>query len=305
MKRTKIFALMLLLALPAGIFAQDEAKSKKSFELPKAGDIGLGIDVVPLFRYAGNMFNQNLGNTLNVFGGTEALDEKIDICNPTVSIMGKYMLTDNIALRANIGILTTTNVNRFYVTDDAAVALNPLSEAKVTDTERISRSGGSIALGAEYRRGYKRIQGYAGAELIYGFAAQKNIYEYGNAITNINQTPSRGNEPDYLGFGNPIEIDYWTQTYVTGRYHDGNTQYVGLGLHVGVEIFLASHVSIGGEVSLYALGEFGRQCYQTQEGYNPTTDQVETRTELVSPGNTAFTFGTDNLGGKLYMMFYF
>ncbi len=302
MKRTKIFALMFLLALPAGIFAQDETKSKKSVELPKAGDIGLGIDLVPLLNYAGHFFS-DAGATYGQFGGKSTIDNSI--LNPTVSIMGKYMLTDNIALRANIGILTTTNVNRFYVTDDAAVALNPLSEAKVTDTERISRSGGSIALGAEYRRGYKRIQGYAGAELIYGFAAQKNIYEYGNAITNINQTPSRGNEPDYLGFGNPKEIDYWTQTYVTGRYHDGNTQYLGLGIHAGVELFLASHLSIGGEVSLYALGEFGRQCYQTQEGYNPTTDQVETRTELVSPGNNAFTFGTDNLGGKLYMMFYF
>ncbi len=302
MKRTKIFALMFLLALPAGIFAQDEAKSKKSVELPKAGDIGLGIDLAPLLNYAGHFFS-DAGTSYNQFGGESTISNSI--LNPTVSIMGKYMLTDNIALRANIGILTTTNVNRFYVTDDAAVALNPLSEAKVTDTERISRSGGSIALGAEYRRGYKRIQGYAGAELIYGFAAQKNIYEYGNAITNINQTPSRGNEPDYLGFGNPKKIDYWTQTYVTGRYHDGNTQYLGLGIHAGVELFLASHLSIGGEVSLFALGEFGRQCYQTQEGYNPTTDQVETRTELVSPGNNAFTFGTKNLGGKLYMMFYF
>ena len=299
MKRTKIFALMLLLALPAGIFAQDEAKSRKSFELPKAGDIGLGIDVVPLFRYAGNMFNQNLGNTLNVFGGTEALDEKIDICNPDVSIMGKYMLTDQIALRANIGVLVRTKANRSYQPDDAAVALNPLSEAQVIDTEHIKRAGGSISLGAEYRRGYKRIQGYGGADLIYGFESKNITYEYGNAITNINQEPSR------TVLGTPMDVDYWTKTYVTGRYYDGNTQYVGLGLHVGVEIFLASHVSIGGEVSLYALGEFGRQCYQTQEGYNPTTDQVETRTELVSPGNTAFTFGTDNLGGKLYMMFYF
>lgn len=288
---------MLLLALSAGIFAQDEVKSKKSVVLPKAGDIGLGIDLVPLLDYAGHFFS-DAGASYDQFGGNSTIED-LSILNPTVSIMGKYMLTDNIALRANIGILAKTNVNRFYKPDDAAIALNPLSEAKVIDTERIRQSGGSIALGAEYRRGYNRIQGYAGAELIYGFAAQKNIYEYGNAITNINQTPSR------TDLGTPEDVGYWTKTYVTGRYHDKNTQYVGLGIHTGVEIFLASHLSIGGEVSLYALGEFGRQCYQTQEGYNQSTDQVETRTELVSPGNTAFTFGTDNLGGKLYMMFYF
>lgn len=295
MKKTKIFALMFLLALPAGIFAQDEAKSKKSVELPKAGDIGLGIDLVPLLNYAGNMFNQNLGNTLNRFGGEDAL-----LLNPTVSIMGKYMLTDHIALRANIGILTRTNVNRFYSTDDAAVALNPLSEAKVTDTERISQSGGSIALGAEYRRGYKRIQGYAGADLIYGFAAQKDTYEYGNAITEVNQTPSR----IALGIAaNPVQD--WTATYITETFHAGNTQYIGLSAHVGVEIFLASYLSIGGEVSLCALGAFERQSFQKLEGYNFKTNTVETRTELVSPGDTSFTCGTGNLGGKLYMMFYF
>ncbi len=293
MKKTKIFALMFLLALPAGIFAQDEAKSKKSVELPKAGDIGLGIDLVPLLNYAGNMFNQNLGNTLNRFGGDDAL-----LLNPTVSIMGKYMLTDHIALRANIGILTGTNVEKEYVDDDAAIALNPLSEAKIIDTRRYQQSGGSIALGAEYRRGYKRIQGYAGADLIYGFAAEKTTYEYGNAITEVNQTPSRA-------FGGAAPVQDWTAAYITEDFHEGNIQYIGLSAHVGVEIFLASHLSIGGEVSLCALGAFERQSFQKLEGYNLKTNTVETRTELVRPGDTSFTCGTGNLGGKLYMMFYF
>lgn len=285
---------MFLLALPAGIFAQDEAKSKKSVELPKAGDIGLGIDLVPLLNYAGNMFNQNWGNTLNTFGGEDAL-----LLNPTVSIMGKYMLTDHIALRANIGILTGTNVEKEYVDDDAAIALNPLSEAQIIDTRRYQQSGGSIALGAEYRRGYKRIQGYAGADLIYGFAAEKTTYEYGNAITEVNQTPTRA-------FGQVTKpVQDWTAAYLSEDFHEGNTQYIGLSAHVGVEIFLASHLSIGGEVSLCALGAFERQSFQKLEGYNLKTNTVETRTELVSPGDTSFTCGTGNLGGKLYMMFYF
>lgn len=285
---------MFLLALPAGIFAQDEAKSKKSVELPKAGDIGLGIDLVPLLNYAGNMFNQNWGNTLNTFGGEDAL-----LLNPTVSIMGKYMLTDRFALRANIGILTRTNVEKQYVQDDAAIALNPLSEAKIIDTRRHQQSGGSIALGAEYRRGYNRIQGYAGADLIYGFTAEKTTYEYGNAITEVNQTPTRA----FGGAANPVQD--WTATYLSENFHAGNTQYIGLSAHVGVEIFLASHLSIGGEVSLCALGAFERQSFQKIEGYNSKINAVETRTELVSPGDTSFTCGTDNLGGKLYMMFYF
>lgn len=297
MKTLKIMILTFLLVSSTGIYAQ-EAKSKGPV-LPKAGDIGFGIDLVPIFGYIGDMFNNSQNNGLNTFGGQEALNNEINISNPTVSIMAKYMLTDEIALRANIGILTQKDTQRSYVRDDAAFLENPLSEAKVIDSNTTTNSGGSISLGAEYRRGYNRIQGYGGLDIIYGFESQRQVYKYGNAITDVNQVPSR------TDYGTPTNVDYWTKTYVTGRYHDGNAQYIGIGAHAGVEIFLASHFSIGGEVTLYALGEFGRQCYQTQEGFNPTTNMVETRTELVSPGNKTFTFGTDNLGGKLYMMFYF
>lgn len=299
MKTLKIIILTLLVISSAGVYAQESSTKSKKPVLPQAGDIGFGIDLVPMFGYIGNMFNNSQNNGYNSLGGQEALDKELSISNPTVSIMAKYMLTDEIALRANIGILTQRNTAREYQRDDAAFYQNPLSEAKVIDSNTTQKSGGSISLGAEYRRGYNRIQGYGGLDIIYGFEQKSEVYKYGNAITNINQTPSR---TDYR---TPQNIDYWTKTYVTGRYHDGNAQYIGVGAHAGVEVFLASHFSIGGEVSLYALGKFGAQCYQTQEGFNPTTNAVETRTELVSPGNKTFTFGTRNLGGKLYMMFYF
>ncbi len=301
MKTLKIMILALILISSTGIYAQEVSKSRKPV-LPKAGDIGFGIDLVPIFGYIGDMFNNSQDNEYNSFGGQEALSNEIKISNPSVSIMGKYMLTDNIALRANIGILVKKETNRSYVRDDAAFYQDPLSEAKVTDSKHTHSTGGSISLGAEYRRGYNRIQGYGGLDIIYGIERQRQIYEYGNAITSINQTPSRTN---YETVTPPINVSYWTKTYVTGKYYEGNAQYIGFGAHAGVEIFLASHFSIGGEVTLYALGKFGRQCYQTQEGFNSTTNRVETRTELVSPGNKSFTFGTDNLGGKLYMMFYF
>ena len=304
MKSIKVMLMALLLTMSAGASAQETAKKRPT--LPKQGDIGLGIDLVPMFNYVGNIFNNSNNNTLNTFGGQEALDgfwgNGNDIINPAASIMAKYMLTDEIALRANIGIIRTKNINRYYQPDDAALFENPLSEAKVVDARKSYSSGGSISLGAEYRRGYNRIQGYGGVDLIYGFATKKEKYEYGNAITEVNQQPSR---IENVAPALPEDVANWTKTYVTGRYHDGNAQYIGFGLHAGVEVFLASHFSVGGEVTMYGIGMFKPQSYQEQEGFNNINGKVETRTELLSPGDRSFNFGTGNLGGKLYMMFYF
>lgn len=302
MKRANILFLMLLLVLPTGIFAQDESKSKKAIELPKAGDIGLGIDVVPVFRYVGNMFNGSTNNTLNSFGGEYALPDVKDavVNQPTVSIMGKYMITDNIAARLNVGILTLHQNDKQYSVDDAAVALNPLSEAEVIDQRIVNQTGASFSVGAEYRRGYKRIQGFGGLNLMYAFSEKNTHYNYGNAITEINQNPSRNTWNNSVA--NP---GYWTSAYILDHYNQGSDSYLGIGAHVGVEVFLASYLSIGGEVSLNAIWKFGAPEYQVTEGFNPSTNMVEQRTETITPGNNAFVFGTQNLGAKLYMMFYF
>lgn len=296
---------MFLLVLPTNLFAQDESKSKKSIELPKAGDIGLGIDMVPMFKYVGNMFNGNLNNSYNSFGGEYALpgvslDNDAVLNQPTVSIMGKYMITDNIAARLNVGILTVHQNEKEYSYDDAAKLQNPLSEAKVIDQYILNQSGASFSLGAEYRRGYKWIQGFGGLNLLYAFSQKNAHYSYGNAITEINQVPSRNTWG--VTVSNP---GYWSEAYVLDHYNDGTNNYFGIGAHAGVEVFLASYLSIGGEVSLNAIWRVGAQEYMITEGFNTSTNMLEQRTETITPGNNAFVFGTQNLGAKLYMMFYF
>ena len=49
----------------------------------------------------------------------------------------------------------------------------------------------------------------------------------------------------------------------------------------------------------------GGQEYSLKEGYNKVTEKVEERYDLEKPGNTAFRMGTHNMGGSLYMAFYF
>ncbi|MDD2284309.1 MAG: hypothetical protein PHQ11_02790 [Paludibacter sp.] len=302
MKQLKyIISIVFLFTLTVHMSLAQAAGQKEKPTLPKAGDFGFGIDLVPVLDYVGNMFNGTTNNTLNTFGGDPVFG--LGALAPTLSIKGRYMQTDKVAYRFNFGTVGRSFNQKVYARDDAAYFQDPLSESKVIDTYRQQRSGMSFSAGIEQRRGYNRIQGYAGLDLIYGFESVTDNYSYGNALTEINQRPSRTS--GFIVPPAPVAVPYWTQTYVTGRYYDGSMQYVGLGAIAGVEYFLASHLSIGGEVSLYALQMFSRQSYQKQEGFNTTTNQVETRTELLSPGNSMFSFGTENLGGKLYMMFYF
>ena len=304
----KIMAFVLLFTLMGGgLSAQEEkpAKKRRTVELPKAGDIGLGIDVVPMFKYMGNLFNGNTDNSYNSFGGEPVIAPNENaINNPTVSIMGKYMITDNLAARMNIGILYRHENERTYNIDDAARMANPLSEAKVTDEHVTNNTGAAFSAGVEYRRGYRRIQGFVGGNLIYAFGEKNCHVSYGNAITEINQTPTRisGNE---IAVTNPEPPSYWTRAYLLDSYNDGSTQYLGFGAHIGVEVFLASHFSLGGEVSINAIWHWNPESYRKIEGFNTLNNQVETRTDLISPGNKGFSFGTGNLGGKLYLMFYF
>lgn len=298
MKNSSIWiCVVFLFSLTVHMAPAQTAELKNKPTLPKAGDFGLGIDLVPVLDYLGNMFNGTTNNTLNSFGGEPLA--LVGVIAPGVSIKGRYMQTDKMAYRFNFCTIGRTWVENNYVRDDAAFFNDPLSEAKVLDVYKQHRSGMSFSAGTEYRRGYNRIQGYAGVDLIYGFETTTDVFEYGNAVTDINQTPSR-----VLRLA-PIPVPYWTQTYVTGRYYNGNAHYIGLGAVVGVEYFLASHLSIGGEITMYAVQMFSTQSHQKQEGFNPVTNQVESRTELLSPGDRIFTFGTENLGGKLYMMFYF
>lgn len=79
------------------------------------------------------------------------------------------MITDNLAARMNIGILYRHENERTYNIDDAARMANPLSEAKVTDEHVTNNTGAAFSAGVEYRRGYRRIQGFVGGNLIYAF----------------------------------------------------------------------------------------------------------------------------------------
>lgn len=292
----KITTLLMLSVLPLGVLTAQEEKDY----LPKAGDWAIGIDMQPVYQYIGNMFNgygtDGTANTLNQFGGEDALGIIGD-----VSIMGKYMLDNTTAIRFNVGMEKDNIHNATYQIDDKALFLNPLSEAKVTDVEHWNSAYYSLAAGIEFRKGKDRIQGYYGADLVLATGKERYKFDYGNAVTELNQSPHRTNYNGVgLGVANP---GYWSNVFITESFE--KDVIFGIAGKLGVEYFIAPKLSLGGEVSLLISKTISKVEYTKSEGYNPSTAQVETHTELVSPKDRAFHMGTDNMGGKLFMMFYF
>lgn len=273
---------------------QNEGGKATKQYLPEQGDWAIGIDVLPLIKYIGT------GNdNLKVGGGslfTKDSDGKILM--PNVSIMGKYMLTSEWGLRANIGLKLGWETRKFYTEDDKAAVLNPLGNEKVEDKIRDNKSGVSVMLGAEYRKGERRVQGVFGMGVLFAFMNNKVEYDYGNKLTSVNQTPtsSLGNTQKY-----PVPSGYRILT----EYNKGSDFYAGITGSAGVEWFVAPKISLGAEVNLSIYYLFGQQTYVESEGYNALLSRVEKRTDLVSPGNRGFYAATENLGGALTFNFYF
>ena len=294
----KLIVIILSACLfPAMLWAEE--KQQKQY-LPEEGDWALGIDVVPILKYIGNAFNGTNGsNELSHVGGTPFTSGKFggQGLMPTVSIMGKYMLTDEWAVRANVGLMISSANNKAYSIDDKALAENPFSEAKVIDGARYDRNGMSMLLGAEYRKGSRRIQGVFGAGLLFAFQNSKETYSWGNALTEINQSPTSHS------FANMPTLPSGYRALTQNEA--GSDFYLGVTGSAGVEWFVAPKIALGAEVNLSLYYIFGTQTYVESEGYNATLGKVETRTDLYAPGSNGIYFGTESLGGSLYMTFYF
>ena len=289
----KITALLMLSVLPLGVLTAQEEKDY----LPKAGDWAIGIDMQPVYSFFGNLANGDAGNGLGQFGGEDAFG-----AIPSVSIMGKYMLDNTTAIRLNLGIEKAVDHHYDYRLDDVKNSDKP-SGAKVQDYYKHNDAIYSLAAGIEFRKGENRIQGYVGADLVFEYEKDRYNISYGNILTNVNQDPTRDAATyNALGLG-VYNVGYWNNSYLTESYRKSTI--LGLAGKVGVEYFVVPKLAFGGEVSLMAAERFEAGSYTIQEGYNPISDQVETYTELVSPANREFYLGTLDMGGKLFMIFYF
>ena len=290
----KRYILSIALCVLSFVNAMAQEETKKVY-LPEQGDVAISFDAAPVLKYVGNMFNGSANNTLGNLSGTPVANSiegfyAEDITN-NVSIAGKYMLTDNLAVSANIGLQLHSLTTNMYVADDLGNLNNPLNENKLIDTRFDKMNGYNAIIGADYHKGNGRIQGVFGAGILFGRNNVRTEYQYANAMTIVNQTPSSSWD---------LDNGYRTLSKVT----DLNTLF-GFAGKVGIEYFIIPKVSLGAQVNLTAYFVNEGQTYVVSEGYNPASACIETRTDIVSPGDRYFTFGTNNLGGSLSLSFYF
>jgi hypothetical protein len=287
-----LFSLCLCVGFP--VMAQDVDEegidaayfSKRGvYLLPQAGDFALGIDATPFLGYLGNFFSRS--NHAPDFNGLDQM------------IYGKYFLEDDRALRLRLGLSVFNSANKGVVPNDFELANNPLNaNASVVDIHKRSSTEVTLGLGYEIRRGKGRVQGYYGGEVLLGFESGKNLYEYANPFTNVNQVPS-----SYDFNGNT----WWSHSYSRATEEKyGNRFSAGLLGLVGVEYFFAPQMSIGGELGLGFLYSIQGQSERTFESWNSSADKVQIQSDRWDDWNAQSAGAyTHSYGGRIFLMFHF
>jgi len=311
----KILSIMLAVALAMPMFAEkrtpeERANADYSSWLPQAGEFSLGFNFNPLATFVGNLFNGTAGNFLAPLAGESLGGNNFlaPIGAPNMlSIMGTYMLTDNLGVRGNIGLGVYTWNNRGYVIDDALKFSNPYSTIEGIDKAHSIDVGASFSAGIEYRVGKRNVQGVFGGGLTYGFwGIQKDTYNYYNAITKDNQNPH--NAGLYTGAVNPkfaTDYSFIDNPRVLAQYAQGGTHIFGLYGSVGVEWFVAPKIALGLNVNVLIDYQWNPARVEEWEGWNHFTEQVDKITIHDTAKQDGFSFTTDNIGANLYVAFYF
>ena len=269
----------------SGIIYSQTLENKNGLPiLPDSGEFALGVCASPFLSYAGNFFNGTSGNPSAYFDF---------ITNYT--IYGKYFLNPNKAIRGKIRIGKNNYTTKNIIVDDANVVSDP--DATVEDKQKVSITNVVLGVGMECRRGKTRVQGFYGAEVEIGFEGYKEKYEYGNAFSSTNTTPTTTTMWANPNPGSP-------QSNRILDYKEGREIGFGIRVFAGVEYFVAPKFSIGGEFG------WGPSIWLTGEGENETeywkasSSEVVTKTTKVG-GKSAFMLDTDNFGGEIYLLFHF
>jgi len=282
---------------PEGTEKQCKKEKKERCLLPEKGDWAIGVDVLPILRTLGTVFWGSSGTM-----GFQGTPYFTGTPYPNVSVMAKYMATDNCAIRMNFGVSILSSTRGFNVRDDAEFMKNPLTEATVTDYRTTGGYGLSLGLGAEYRVGKKRVIGIFGGDILLGHQAASNKYSYGNKMNKDNQVPTISIDPEF----NSVYFAASTSNN-NRRLSEKNPGSFSIGAQVtaGMEVFIAPKISLGGQVNISYVFTHNRQVRSESEGWGKTSDKLEKRNDVQTPAGWSHRFTTNNLGGSLYMMFYF
>lgn len=162
----KILSISLGLLLTGVTVAQsnDQIQNKKGVDMmPVKGEwaVGAGFNML---GYVGNMFN---GENFNTYG-TNGVTRQSGLGG--TSLFGKYMLSDNNALRISVFNSGSNIETKFASYDDRTTDPDSL----VFDSRILSSSTTRIGVGYEFRRGTTRLRGIYGADAQLGWSTGNN-----------------------------------------------------------------------------------------------------------------------------------
>ncbi|MCO6499558.1 MAG: hypothetical protein J5I47_04155 [Vicingus serpentipes] len=286
MKKKVLFVAALFIG--ATTFAQDGLTSKKGEAiLPEAGDWAIGFDANPFLNYFGNMFSGYTGqNTLS--GATwNSNSNAILNNNNTMALTGKYFKDETTAYRGKvrIGLGGDSQTNLQDTATGSTLPGTGAIENKISNSNGFSFVVGA---GLEKRKGSTRLQGYYGADFLFGLiGGGSTTYEYGATMDSLN-VQFRGIVP---GSRNTEE-------------KNGNTMALGLNGFIGVEYFVAPKISIGAEYGYgFSMSSTGANETST-ERWNAADQKLETFTTTGSK-TSDWSFDTGVSGANLNITFHF
>lgn len=304
-----ISALALICLIATSASAQ---KSEKSYYTPKKGDWAVGVIFNPASLGSKLAIQPKHGEFAGTYVQGLALDKRqmfIMSQDPVASIRFKYHTSDKSALRISVGLNGSVVNYREYVTDDRAVALNPNSTNKVVDNAQSAFNSVSLMVGNEWKLGEKAVKFVFGFDVMYTVAGGKLRYQYGNAITEYNKVPSTMPMLDTTtneGVNDWVENAAIAYARPVRSYNQGYIHGIGVSVDMGLECFVAERLSLGVALNFTPLMfTIQPRTWTTYEGFNNWSGKVEEFTNLVSPGSNALLYGTENIGCRITMQYYF
>ncbi len=279
--------------------------------LPKKGDIALGFNAIPamdlLFnslRYVSIMGN-SAPAALNVAANS---NQFVQASNN--QIVGKYFLDDKTAIRVRIGMntLSGTFINQvqdaqamYKATLGTAQDIQAASLIRVQDKLTYSKSNIMFSVGYEKRRGYRRLQGFYGAEFAVGGTSARQSVTYGNAFSDVYNV-------DYTSNFNSSTVS--TQSPTSGRTvrnlttHERGGIRLGVRGFIGIEYFVFAKISVAAEYGWAYSILTQRGAKSTQEVFVNGQNGPSVSKETVNQDNSQVTkgFSVDNNSGNVFSM---
>ena len=298
MKKVLSIAVAMCLGVAASAQSNEQVQNKNGVDLlPVSGEfaVGIGMTYANVPQWIGNMFGYT-GNNTSIVGANSYIN------NPNfgtgISVTGKYMVSDNNALRISVANFGSDVTNNYRVFDDKANS----PDSTVVDKYRFNTSTTYLSGGWEFRRGKSRLRGLYGGDAILGWENSHSHYTYGNNLGLSNLTPTQAGA-----------MPNWDPTY--GRMtqmRNGATFFAGVRAFVGVEFFFAPKMCIGTEFGWSATMAKSGKSVADYQRFDPFASDgnggygaIQTHREVTSLGGINFNTGLDNFTSQVYLMFYF